>query len=112
LSVNPPIQNAGQYQTIDSLPQSGASVTFIGTPSTTTAVSLAFHEEAFALGVAPLAMVQNEGAECYMATDEFSGLSVRYISQYSAQNDLVTRRLDILYGWQAIRPQLACLVQG
>jgi hypothetical protein len=35
------------------------------------------------------------------------GLSIRVVRQYDINNDVMPCRLDILYGYQAIRPQLA-----
>lgn len=111
-----PIVSSGaanpQYATVDTLPQSGAAVTFVGAASASTVAQLAWHKDAFALGVVPLKDVSGKGAECYFATDEESGLGLRHVSQYLSSTDQVIDRIDILYGWQLVRPSLACRVQG
>ena len=40
------------------------------------------------------------------------GLSVRMVRAYDIVNDIFPCRLDVLYGWAAIYPELACRVQG
>lgn len=111
-AAGPAISASGQYQTVSALPQSGAAVTFMGAAGATTQVNIAYSPQAFALGVASLADVGDEGAMCYTATDEDAGLELRYVYQYSAQTDLSTRRVDILYGWQLVRPSLAVRIQA
>jgi len=101
-----------QYATVSQLPQSGDAVTFVGAAGANTVAQLAWHKDAFALGVVPLKDVSGKGAECYFATDEESGLGLRHVSQYLSSTDQVIDRIDILYGWQLVRPSLACRVQG
>jgi hypothetical protein len=36
------------------------------------------------------------------------GISLRIVSQYDITNDKFPARVDILYGYKTIRPQLAC----
>jgi len=36
------------------------------------------------------------------------GLAIRVVRQYDINNDVLPCRLDILYGYTAMRPQLAC----
>jgi hypothetical protein len=37
-------------------------------------------------------------------------VSIRFLKAYSIESDQSPARLDILYGWSAIRPELACRV--
>lgn len=112
LNVYPTIINSGQNQTVDTLPQLDAVITVMGASAAQTDVNLAFHEDAFALGMADLADVSGQGAECRRISDKNGGFSIRYVSQYNAQTDAVIRRFDVLYGWQVIRPELGVRVQG
>lgn len=38
------------------------------------------------------------------------GLSMRIVRQYDINNDKFPCRLDILYGYKTIRPELACRI--
>ena len=112
LSIYPPLQNSGAYQTVDSNVAISVNVTFQGTSATATAVNFMYNKNAIALGVAPLADVSNYGAQCYVASDEDDGLSLRFIKQYQASTDQVSDRVDILYGWSVVRPELGCRIQA
>jgi hypothetical protein len=37
---------------------------------------------------------------------------MRIVRQYDINNDLFPCRLDVLYGYKAIRPQLACRIHA
>jgi P22 coat protein - gene protein 5 len=113
LNVFPTISINGQYQTVNSLPSVGSNVTFQGTPATSTQVNVMYQKDAIALVVAPLAS-DLPGAEVSSsrADDEEGGMSIRYVQQYQALTDQVVRRLDILYGWGVVRPELGCRIQA
>jgi len=40
------------------------------------------------------------------------GLSLRYVRQYRIGTDDIPARFDILYGYLAQRPELACRIWG
>jgi hypothetical protein len=46
------------------------------------------------------------------ASSAKAGLSIRLVRGYDITNDKFISRLDVLYGWKAIRPELACRIQG
>jgi P22 coat protein - gene protein 5 len=104
--------SAGAQQTISALPSPGAQVTFLGTSNTTTAVNFMYQKNAIAMVVAPL-VDDLAGAEVSTASDPDSdGLSVRYVRQYQALQGMEVRRIDILYGWGVVRPQLGIRIQA
>ena len=41
-----------------------------------------------------------------------TGVSMRIVSAYDVTNDLFITRLDVLYGWATLYPELACRIQG
>jgi hypothetical protein len=44
------------------------------------------------------------------ASDKDLGLSIRVVRQYTINNDSIPCRLDVLYGWAMLYPELACRV--
>jgi hypothetical protein len=45
-------------------------------------------------------------------SSEKLGISIRMVRAYDISNDAFPCRLDVLYGWKSIYPQLACRVAG
>jgi len=97
------------YQTVDVLPQDGAAITVIGTASTAYPMNLCFHRNAFALAFVPLEMP--DGCS-FKARSSENGFSIRVIKDYDYINDEDRIRLDILFGWKAIYPELAVRLIG
>lgn len=112
LSVYPAIQPNGQGQTINTAPVAGANVTWLGTPATPTQANFMYQKDAVALVVANLADVGGYGAECTMADNEDDGMSIRIVTQYQGLTDQIVRRVDFLYGWGVVRPELGCRIQA
>jgi hypothetical protein len=114
--VWPALQNTGQYQTVTSasgaLPIVGANVVWQGGASVTTSANFMYQKNAIALVVANLADVGGLGAKCVNVTDEEDGMSIRYIEQYQASTDQIVHRLDVLYGWAVVRPELGARIQA
>jgi hypothetical protein len=99
------------YNTVDSLPQANASITFLtGTQVTAYPQNLLFCPNAFALVTVPIEMPANVwGAR---ETDKESGMSIRVVKQYDIDADEEIIRLDILYGTKTLYPELACRLLG
>ncbi len=110
VSVSPAIYTSGQaLATVDSFPQSGATVTFLGSASTQYPQNLLYHKDAIAFATADLVMPQ--GVD--MASRQVhNGISMRIVRQYDINNDRLPCRIDVLYGFSVIRPQLACRMWG
>jgi hypothetical protein len=110
VSVSPAIYTSGQaLATVDSFPQSGATVTFLGSASTQYPQNLLYHKDAIAFATADLVMPQ--GVD--MASRQVhNGISMRIVRQYDINNDRMPCRIDVLYGYSVIRPQLACRMWG
>jgi hypothetical protein len=90
-----------------SLVSAGASkaVTFFGTLTTAVTTSLLYQKEAFAFATADLEMPKGVH---FAAREMIDGLSLRVVRAYDINNDMFPCRLDILYGYKTLRPQLAC----
>ena len=95
--------------TVDALPQSGKTVTFLGSPSTQYPQNLIYHKDAIAFATADLLMPQ--GVD--MASRQVhNGISLRIVRQYDINNDRLPCRIDVLYGYSVIRPQMAVRLWG
>jgi len=109
LTVSPAMYSTGARQTISAFPQDGAAVTPFGTASTGYVQNMAFHKDAFTLATADLEMPS--GVD-FAAREVMDGVSMRLVRNYDINNDNFPCRLDILYGWKTIRPELACRVSA
>lgn len=95
--------------TINSFPQSGAAVTFVGSASTQYPQNLIYHKDAIAFATADLLMPQ--GVD--MASRQVhNGISMRIVRQYDINNDRMPCRVDVLYGYSVIRPQMGVRLWG
>jgi hypothetical protein len=95
--------------TVDSFPQSSATVTFVGAASSQFPQNLAYHKDAIAFATADLLMPQ--GVD--MASRQVhNGISLRVVRQYDINNDRMPCRIDVLYGYSVIRPQMAVRLWG
>ena len=110
VSISPAIYTANQaLATVDSFPQSGAVVTFLGSASTQYPQNLIYHRDAITFATADLVMPQ--GVD--MASRQVhNGISLRVVRQYDINNDRMPCRVDVLYGFSVIRPQMAVRMWG
>lgn len=111
LSISPAIYTAANaLATVDSFPQSGATVTMLGSANTAGyAQNMAYHKDAITFATADLVMPR--GVD--MASRQVhNGISLRIVRQYDINNDRLPCRVDVLYGYSVIRPEMACRVWG
>ena len=110
LSISPAIYTADHaLATVDSFPQATAVVTMLGSASTQYAQNLSYHKDAITLATADLLLPQ--GVD--MASRQtHNGISMRIVRQYDINNDRMPCRVDVLYGYSAIRPSMATRVWG
>lgn len=111
LSIFPAINTASsnqQYQTVSAGPANAAVVTWDIAASTQYSANLAYHRDAFALVTADLEDVSQYGA--WGARRMHKGISMRISRQYAIGTDTVPCRIDVLYGYAPIYPELACRI--
>jgi len=95
--------------TINAFPQDGAAITFVGAASTQYAQNLVYHKDAITFATADLLLPQ--GVD--MASRQVhNGISLRVVRQYDINNDRLPCRIDVLYGFSAVRPQMAARIWG
>jgi hypothetical protein len=108
--VSPAVITAGQFQNV-SIPTTSASaaVTQFNSTGVVSPQNIIMHKNAFTLAVADLELP--EGVHfAGRASDKEIGLSMRVVRQYTINNDSIPTRLDVLYGWAPLYPELACRV--
>lgn len=110
VTVSPAVITAGQFQNV-SIPSTSttAAVSFFNKTGTVSPQNIIMHRNAFTLAVADLELP--EGVHfAGRASDKEIGLSMRVVRQYTINNDSIPTRLDVLYGWAPLYPELACRV--
>ena len=110
LSISPAIYTSSSaLATVNSFPQSGAVITMLGSATTQYPQNLVYHKDAITFATADLLMPQ--GVD--MASRQVhNGISMRIVRQYDINNDRLPCRIDVLYGFSTIRPQMACRIFG
>jgi len=108
--VSPAVITAGQFQNV-SIPTTSATaaITQFNSTGTVSPQNIIMHRNAFTVAVADLELP--EGVHfAGRASDKEIGLSMRVVRQYTINNDSIPTRLDVLYGWAPLYPELACRV--
>lgn len=109
MSFSPSLQASGADQNIDHLPSDNDVITFVGSASTAYPQHLAYHRDAFAFATADLEMPQGVH---FAAREVLDGLSIRCVRAYDINTDNFPCRVDILYGYKTIRPEMAVRITG
>ena len=112
IAISPAISTSGADQNCAASPTNGGAIekqesddsTDIGV-SADYGITLGYHRDAFAFATADLVMPK--GVD-FAAREVFDGISLRIIRAYDINNDNFPCRMDVLYGFKATRPELAC----
>lgn len=94
--------------TVDVLPGNGAAVTWQGAASTVYPQNLIYHKDAIIFATADL--VLHDTGKCSRMVH--NGISMRYWEASDIVNDKKYVRLDVLYGYTCIRPEMAVRLWG
>lgn len=111
IAFYPAMIATGALQNVTALPVDNAAIVVAGTTNTSYAANLAFHKDAFTLVTVDLPLPKGMDMAA-RASSKKAGLSIRIVRGYDITNDKFISRLDVLYGWKCIRPELACRIQG
>ena len=109
ITVAPIYTSTNALATVDSFPASGAAVVFVGAASSTYAQNLVYHKDAITFATADLLLPQGVDMA---ARAVHNGISLRVVRQYDINNDRMPCRIDVLYGYNTIRPQMAVRMWG
>jgi hypothetical protein len=95
--------------TVSKLPAANDVVTYLGAASTGYPQNLVYHKDAITFATADLLLPQ--GVD--MASRKVhNGISMRIVRQYDINNDRMPCRIDVLYGYSVIRPQMGVRIWG
>jgi len=110
VTVSPAVITAGQFQNVSiPTPSASAAVTQFNSTGAVSPQNFMFHRNSFALVMADLELP--EGVHfAGRASDKEIGMSCRIVRQYTINNDSIPTRLDVLYGWAPLYPELACRI--
>jgi hypothetical protein len=109
ITVAPIYTSTNALATVDSFPASGAAVVFVGAASSQYAQNLVYHKDAITFATADLLLPQGVDMA---ARAVHNGISLRVVRQYDINNDRMPCRIDVLYGYSTIRPQMAVRLWG
>ena len=95
--------------TVNALPGNSKAVTFVGASGGQYAQNLIYHKDAITFATADLLLPQGVDMA---ARAVHNGISLRVVRQYDINNDRMPCRIDVLYGYSTIRPQMAVRMWG
>jgi hypothetical protein len=105
----PALQSTGARQNVSALPVTNAAMVFVGGASTNYVQSLMYHKDAYQFITGDLPLF-DEANKCARRVKD--GVSLRCWQDSDIINDRLIVRLDILYGFAALRPQWGCRLIG
>ena len=109
VTVAPMYSASEALATVNVLPATSKAVVFVGASGVQYPQNLVYHKDAITFATADLLMPQ--GVD--MASRQVhNGISMRIVRQYDINNDRMPCRIDVLYGYSVIRPQMAVRMWG
>lgn len=109
LAISPGIIITGPYQNCSAQAGTGAVITFSGAASTAYNQSLLFQKGFACFATADL-VLPSKGVMA-ASRQVYDGISMRMVQDYDVVKDRIYTRLDVLYGYKLLRPQLAVKVK-
>lgn len=109
IPISPAIIISGAFQTVSNSPAASTPVVLFGTTGLSSPQGIAFHRDAFTLVTADLPVPKGTDMASRVS-DKQLGISLRIVRDYDITTDQFPCRIDVLYGWATLRPELACRV--
>jgi P22 coat protein - gene protein 5 len=109
LNISPPIIATGPLQNVSNATTAGAVAVLTPAAGSSNPLGLAFHRDAFTLVTADLPLPKGTDMASRVS-DKQLGMSLRIVRDYDITTDQFPCRIDVLYGWATLRPELACRV--
>lgn len=108
LQISPPIITSGPRQNVNQAAKDDEPINKVGGGADADwEQTLAYHKNAFTFATADLVLPKGVDMASRQVMD---GISMRLIRDYDITNDAFPIRLDVLYGYKTIRPQLAARI--
>ena len=98
-----------QWQNVSKAPTAADVVTWAGAPGSTVEQALAYVKDAFSVAFVDL---PKPGGVDFAASHSHDGISLRIVRDYDITEDRLVNRLDVMYGFKAVRPEWACRIAG
>lgn len=115
IPIDPPITTSGALQTVTASPADNAVILIFGSATASASkvspTGMGFHADAFTLVTADLPVPRGTDMAARVS-DKQLGISLRMIRDYDINTDKFPCRLDVLYGWKTLRPELAVRIQS
>ncbi len=110
VTVYPAIVTASEaFATVDTFPVAAAAVTWFGGANQLYPQNIIAHKNAISLATADLMLPEGVA---FASRAVHNGISMRIVKQYDINNDRMPCRIDVLYGFKALRPEMACRLFG
>jgi hypothetical protein len=105
LAISPAVVATGATQNVSNTIADNSAIVKVGSASGVYKPSVVYHKDAFTFATADLLMPKGVH---FAAREVMDGISMRIVQQYAISTDTFPCRIDVLYGFKTIRPQLAC----
>lgn len=110
IAVSPAIVASGATQNVSSTAADNSAIVKVGAGASELMTnSMVYNKDAFSIAFADLVMPQ--GVD-FSARENYDGVAMRVVRQYDINNDKFPCRLDVMYGYKTIRPQLAARIHA
>lgn len=108
IDISPGIVISGPYQNVSAQAATGAAITVKNAASTAYKQSLLFQKGFACFATADL-VLPSKGVMA-ASRQVYDGISMRLVQDYDVVKDRIYTRVDVLYGYRILRPQLACKI--
>lgn len=109
LLISPAIVTSGPFQNVTASPTNTAPFVIFGTLGGAYAANVAYHRDAFTLAMVPMWAPAGGKGVIDVARASYKGMNVKVTEYFDGSNDQSIIRLDVLWGWAATYPELACI---
>lgn len=103
LVISPPIITSGVNQTVDSAPEDGDLLTFVGTEATSYAQNLFIHKDAVAMAFCKF---ENPKGLDMVKSNMYNGISIRLSQYWDQDTGKWKNRIDTCFGVKTVNPSL------
>lgn len=108
--IAPAIVLSGAYKNVSAGPAASATITIAGASASQYTVALAFGADAYVLATAKLTSDNGNADNIVSVVDEETGIALTFERWRDGRAGTTINRVDVLYGWAALRPETACRV--
>lgn len=108
INISPAIVTSGPFQNVTASPTTAQPYVIWGAASTSYQTSVGYHKDAFTLACVPMWAPPGGKGVIDVAQESYKGMNIKVTEFYDGVNDNSIMRLDVLFGWAATYPELAC----